>query len=508
MPDPTAIPTPILEMQHISKRFDATQAVEDVSLALYPGEVHALLGENGAGKSTLVKIITGVHQPDTGEILLEGGRFHFADPRAAQRAGIAAIYQEPSLFPDLDIAENIFVGRQPVGWGGRLQWQKMVEEANRLLVTLGVHLDPRTKARFLSVAEQQMVEIARALSTNAKILIMDEPTSSLTPAEVFELFRIVRQLRSAGTAIVFISHRLEDLFEMADRVTILRDGRFVGTRPMTDVTIENLIEMMVGRTLANLFPKQNVTLGEVMLDVTHFTRIGVFIDVSFQVRAGEIVGIAGLVGAGRTEVAQSIFGIAPPTAGAIKVQGKQVSIRSPQDAMALGIAYVPEDRQHHGLILPMTIAQNITLPIIRRFTRNGWLQHNAEERAAVEFADQMEVKRAEIGQQVRQLSGGNQQKVVLAKWLATNPRILILDEPTRGIDVGTKSAVHALMSELASRGLAILMISSELPEILGMSDRVLVMREGRITGEFSRTEATQERIMHAATMGTAVGAVN
>lgn len=353
-----------------------------------------------------------------------------------------------------------------------------------------------------------MVEIARALSTNAKILIMDEPTSSLTPAKVIELFRIVRQLRSAGTAIVFISHRLEISLRWPTVVTILRDGRFVGTRPMTDVTIENLIEMMVGRTLANLFPKQNVTLGEVMLDVTHFTRIGVFIDVSFQVRAGEIVGIAGLVGAGRTEVAQSIFGIAPPTAGAIKVQGKQVSIRSPQDAMALGIAYVLEDRQHHGLILPMTIAQNITLPIIRRFTRNGWLQHNAEERAAVEFADQMEVKRAEIGQQVRQLSGGNQQKVVLAKWLATNPRILILDEPTRGIDVGTNRGRCLLMSELASRGLAILMISSELPEILGMSDRVLVMREGRITGEFSRTEATQERIMHAATMGTAVGAVN
>jgi rhamnose transport system ATP-binding protein len=507
MPNPTEV-RPVLEMQHISKRFDATQALEDVSLMLYPGEVHALLGENGAGKSTLIKIITGVHQADVGEIILEGSRVHFTDPRAAQQAGIAAIYQEPSLFPDLDIAENIFVGRQPVGLGGRLQWSQMVEEANRLLASLGVHLDPRTKARFLSVAEQQMVEIARALSTNAKILIMDEPTSSLTPAEVNELFRIVRQLRQAGTAIVFISHRLEELLDLVDRVTVLRDGRYVGTRPMAEVTIENMIEMMVGRTLATLFPKQTVTPGEVMVEVEHLTCAGVFNDVSFQVRAGEIVGVAGLVGAGRTEVAQSIFGITPATAGVIKIEGREASIRSPRDAMALGIAYVPEDRQHHGLILPMPIAQNITLPIINRFTRRGWLRRSAEEATALAFADQMEVKRAAITQQVRQLSGGNQQKVVLAKWLATNPRILILDEPTRGIDVGTKSAVHALMSELAGRGLAILMISSELPEILGMSDRVLVMREGRITGRFVRAEATQARIMHAATVGTAAGGVN
>ena len=493
---------PVLSAHGISKSFGGVKALQDVEFAAYAGEVHALLGENGAGKSTLIKIFTGVHQPDVGEIFLNGQQVHFADPRVARQAGIAAIYQEPSLFPDLDIAENIFVGRQPIAAGQRVDWRQMVQESTRLLDRLGVQLDPRTKARFLSVAEQQMVEIARALSIDAKILIMDEPTSSLTLAEVAELFRIVRQLREAGTAIIFISHRLEELFELADRVTILRDGRFVGTQPMADVTTARLIEMMVGRTLADLFPKQDVAPGRVLLEVEHLSRAGVFDDISFEVRAGEIVGMAGLVGAGRTDVAQAIFGVNPATSGVIKIDGKPVKITSPQQAMGLGLAYVPEDRQHHGLLLPLSIAQNITLPNLGHFARLGWLNGKAELRAAEEAADQMEVKRASITQRARELSGGNQQKVVLAKWLATHPRILILDEPTRGIDVGTKRAVHALMSDLASQGLAILMISSELPEVLGMSDRVIVMREGRITGQLTRAEATQEKIMHAATVGT------
>ena len=497
---------PVLSAHHVSKAFGGVKALQDVSFAAYAGEVHAILGENGAGKSTLIKILTGVYLPDGGNLQLRGHDVTILNPRAAQSLGIAAIYQEPSLFPDLDIAENIFVGRQPTR-GGRVDWSAMVSEAARLLKELGVELDPRTKARYLSVAQQQMVEIARALSIDAKVLIMDEPTSSLTPAEVSELFVIVRQLRAAGVAVIFISHRLEELFELADRVTILRDGRLVGERTLQDVTIDQLIEMMVGRTLADLFPKIPVTPGAVLLEVTGLGYERLFSDISFQVRAGEIVGMAGLVGAGRTEVARTLFGVTPATRGAIKIDGRPVQITSPQQAMALGLAYVPEDRQHHGLLLPMGIATNISLPSLRRFARNGWVDDRNEKIAATQAADQLEVKRASVDQRARELSGGNQQKVVLAKWLSTNPRILILDEPTRGIDVGTKSAVHGLMSQLAAQGMAILMISSELPEVLGMSDRVLVMREGRLTGHFTRAEATQELIMRAATMGSAAVAV-
>lgn len=495
----------ILEMRHISKNFAGVQALRDVSFDLQPGEVHALLGENGAGKSTLIKIITGVHQPDEGQIYLQGQPISFADPRQSREHGIAAIYQEPSLFPDLDIAENIFVGRQPTQAGGRVNWRQMYRQAEELLASLRVHLDPKTRARNLSVAQQQMVEIARALSVQAKILIMDEPTSSLTLAEVDELFAIVRQLREAGTAIVFISHRLEELFELADRVTVLRDGTYVGTQPIAGVTTEALIQMMVGRTLADMFPKQVVEAGPVVLEVEGLSRTGVFQNVSFELRQGEILGMAGLVGAGRTDIARAIFGIEPATGGSIKIDGQAVKITGPQQAMNLGLAYVPEDRQHHGLVLPMNISQNITLPILSEFARMSWIDDGQVRQSARQAATQLEVRAAGLWQKTRELSGGNQQKVVLAKWLATHPRILILDEPTRGIDVGTKAAVHGLMSELAARGMAILMISSELPEVLGMSDRILVMREGHLTGEFTRAEATQEKIMMAAT--TAVGQV-
>jgi rhamnose transport system ATP-binding protein len=491
--------TAVFHVQHVSKSFGGAHALQDVHFEIFPGEVHALLGENGAGKSTLIKIITGVYQPDAGELFLEGRPVRFADTRAAQAQGIAAIYQEPSLFPDLDIAENIMVGRQPTGRAG-VDWKRMYQEAAALLRRLGLPLDPRMKARELSVAQQQIVEIARALSVNAKILIMDEPTSSLTLREVDDLFGIVRQLRAAGTAVVFISHRLEELFALADRVTTLRDGRYVGTRPITEVTTEELIRMMVGRTLDELFPKQDVAAGEVVLEVEGLGVAGSFSDVSFQLRRGEIVGMAGLIGAGRTDVARALFGIEPATAGTIKLDGRAVTIKSPDAAMALGIGYVPEDRKEHGLVLKMSIADNITLPVLSRFARLGWLDARRELEAAAAAARQLEVKMAHVGQHVGQLSGGNQQKVVLAKWLGTQPRVLILDEPTRGIDVGTKAAVHRLMSSLAAQGLAVLMISSELPEILGMSDRILVMREGRLTGQFSRTEATQERLMAAATM--------
>lgn len=493
--------TPLLTASGVSKSFGGISALQDVQFAVCPGEVHALLGENGAGKSTLIKILTGVYQPDAGEIRLDGHPVHFPSTRDALAAGIAAIYQEPSLFPDLDIAENIFVGRQPVR-GGRIDWRKMASEAEMLLRSLGVHLDPRAKARTLSVAQQQMVEIARALSTNARVLIMDEPTSSLTLAEVDELFGIVRQLRERGTAIVFISHRLEELFQIADRVTILRDGRYVTTRSMQGISTGEMIQLMVGRTLDDLFPKVDVTVGAPLLQVRDLSRAGVFENVSLDVRAGEIVGMAGLVGAGRTDVACAIFGAEPATGGTIVLNGKTVQINTPQDAMALGIAYVPEDRQHHGLVLPMSIAQNITLPILNRFRKRGFLHARSERGVAGSAADKLEVKRAGTWQPARELSGGNQQKVVLAKWLETNPRILILDEPTRGIDVGTKAAVHGLMGELAAAGMAILMISSELPEVMGMSDRVIVMREGRVTAHLARADATQEAIMLAATTGS------
>ena len=495
----------ILELKNISKSFSGVEVLHEVPFALRPGEVHALLGENGAGKSTLVKIITGVHQPDKGEILLKGEPVHFGDARESRQAGIAAIYQELSLFPDLDVAENIFAGRQPVTSSGRVDWRKLYAEADKLLESLGVKLDLKQKARTLSIAQQQMVEIARAFSIHAQILIMDEPTSSLTLHEVDDLFRLVRRLRAEGTAIIFISHRLEELFALADRVTVLRDGSYVDTREIKDVTRDDLIRMMVGRTITNLFPKQDVQAGDVVLRVENLTCAGSFYDVSFELRRGEILGLAGLVGAGRTNVARAIFGVVPPTSGKIEVEGRVVAITSPHQAIRLGLAYVPEDRQLHGLIPAMPLTSNISLAMLPHYAQMGWLQDKRERKSAYDAAVQMEVRANNVWQLARELSGGNQQKVVLAKWLSTNPRILILDEPTRGIDVGTKAAVHGLMSKLASEGMAILMISSELPEILGMSDRVIVMREGHMTGHFTRAEATQEKIISAATQNVTVG---
>jgi rhamnose transport system ATP-binding protein len=495
----------ILELKNISKSFSGVEVLHNVSFELRPGEVLALLGENGAGKSTLVKIITGVHHPDKGEILLNGEPVHFSDARESRQAGIAAIYQELSLFPDLDVAENIFVGRQPVTTGGRVDWRKLYAEAGKLLESLAVKLDLKQKARTLSIAQQQMVEIARAFSIKAQILIMDEPTSSLTLHEVDDLFRLVRRLRSEGTAIIFISHRLEELYSLADRVTVLRDGSYVDTRAMKEVTRDDLIRMMVGRTITNLFPKQEVRAGDVILKLENLSRAGSFHDVSLELRRGEILGLAGLVGAGRTNVARAIFGVEPATGGSIQIDSRDVVITSPQQAIGLGLAYVPEDRQLHGLIPAMPLTPNISLPMLPHYAQNGWLRDKLERKSAYNAARQMEVRANNIWQLARELSGGNQQKVVLAKWLSTNPRILILDEPTRGIDVGTKAAVHGLMSKLASEGMAILMISSELPEILGMSDRVIVMREGHVTGHFSRAEATQENIISAATQTVTVG---
>ena len=489
----------ILELRNISKSFSGVEVLHNVHFSLREGEIHALLGENGAGKSTLVKLITGFHQPSSGEIYLDGNPVTFNDTRDSRDVGIAAIYQELSLFPDLDVAENIFIGRQPLNKSRMVEWRKLYEEAKKLLDSLGVNIDLKQKARNLSIAEQQMVEIARAFSINARILIMDEPTSSLTLNEVEDLFRLVRNIRKNGTAVIFISHRLEELFEIADRVTVLRDGSYVDTKPIEDITREELIRMMVGRSVSDQYPKIDVPKSEVILSVENLSSEPSFNNVSFELRRGEILGFAGLVGAGRTDLANTLFGIKQATGGTIKLEGKPVNISTPRKAMELGLAYVPEDRLQHGLISQMNITKNITLPRLDSFTRVGWIKIRSESTAAYDISCQMEVKATSIQQLTRELSGGNQQKVVLGKWLSTNPRILILDEPTRGIDVGTKAAVHLLMTKLAAEGIAILLISSELPEILGMSDRIIVMREGYITREFSREEATQENILTAAT---------
>jgi rhamnose transport system ATP-binding protein len=494
-----------LELKNITKRFSSVEVLHQVNFSLKSGEVHALLGENGAGKSTLVKIVTGVHQPDGGEIYVDGKQVHFSDALDARQAGIAAIYQELSLFPDLDVAENIFIGRQPTATGRRIDWRKLYNGAEELLASLGVHLDLKDKARNLSIAQQQMVEIARAFSINARILIMDEPTSSLTLNEVADLFRLVRRLREGGTAVIFISHRIEELFELTDRVTVLRDGTYIDTKPLSEVSRDDLIRMMVGRTISNLFPKQAGTPGETVLKLENLSRPGSFEDISFGLRKGEIVGMAGLIGAGRTEVARAIFGVEPATSGTIRIRGRLETISSPEKAIQLGVAYVPEDRQIHGIIPPMNLVANISLPLLNDYASGGWLNNKVERRASLQAAQQMEVRANNILQKARELSGGNQQKVLLAKWLATKPSILILDEPTRGIDVGTKAAVHSLMNKLALEGMAILMISSELPEIIGMSDRILVMREGHLTASLSRKEASQEKILHFATQSIQTG---
>lgn len=495
----TKPPKPIIELVGIAKQFGAVQALRSVDFNLYPGEVHALVGENGAGKSTLVKILAGIHRPDAGVIKIDGKAVELHNPAQARHAGIAVIHQEPTLFPDLNVAENVFIGRHPRDRFGRVDWKRMYQEVERLLASLDVRLNVYTPVQGLSVADQQLVEIAKALSLQSRILVMDEPTAALSAHEVHELFEIVKQLRERAVAILFVSHRLEEIFELAERVTVLRDGVRVATALVSELTTEEIIRQMVGRELETLYPKSNVEPGEVMLDVKHLTRKGVFEDVSFQVRRGEILGFAGLVGAGRTEVARVIFGIDRADAGEIRMGGKLVQLDSPKTAMSYGIAYVPEDRHQHGLIMDFSIARNMTLPILRQTSLLGLVNQRREREIATDYSAQLQVRSSGIDQLVKALSGGNQQKVVLAKWLITNPSVLILDEPTRGIDVGSKAEVHRIISELARRGLAIILISSDLPEVLAMADRVLVMHEGRIAAEFTHAEVDQEKVMFAAT---------
>jgi rhamnose transport system ATP-binding protein len=491
---------PLLVLDHATKSFGPVRALENGSVTLYPGEAHALLGENGAGKSTLVKILAGVHRPDSGDLTISGELVNFSGPAASKAAGVSIIYQEPTLFPDLTVAENIFMGRQPLKGGRRIDRGSMNKAAAEVFSRLGVDLDPERLAKGLSVADQQIVEIAKALSLDAKVLVMDEPTAALTQVEVDRLFDVMKTLRSQGAAVMFISHRLEEVFASCQRVTIMRDGNFVSTAPIEDLTIDDIIRSMVGRNLESLFPKTITAPGKVVLEVEHLTSAGVFTDISLQVRRGEIVALAGLVGAGRSEVARAIFGIDPYDSGVVRINGKVLHRNAPREAMAAGIALVPEDRRQQGLVMDLSIDQNVALASLSRLSKGGLISRSSERNLALDWAQRLQLKFGKMRNPVATLSGGNQQKVVLGKWLARNPSLLIIDEPTRGIDVGTKAEVHRILDGLVAEGMAILMISSELPEVLGMADRVLVIREGHLSANMSRAEADEDSVMRAATL--------
>jgi rhamnose transport system ATP-binding protein len=488
----------VLELRHAAKSFGPVKALIDGSVELRAGEVHALLGENGAGKSTLVKILAGVHQPDSGQLLVGGEEVTLNGPAAARAAGIAVIYQEPMLFPDLTVAENIYMGRQPVRAGRRIDRGAMNRDATEIFAQLGVVLDPVRPARGLSVADQQIVEIAKALSLNARVMIMDEPTAALSSVEVQRLFRVIAALSARGAAVMFISHRLEEVFAICQQVTIMRDGKFVLTAPTSELDVDTIIRSMIGRDLGDMYHKTGTVPGEVVLEVDQLVRESVFYDVSFKVRRGEVIALAGLVGAGRTEVARAIFGIDRRTSGSVRLLGKALPNGDPTAAMAAGIAFVPEDRRQQGLVMDLGIDHNVALASLHRLSKGGLIFRSAERRLAVTWAERLQLKYGRMRDLVSTLSGGNQQKVVLGKWLSRSPSLLIIDEPTRGIDVGTKAEVHRIIDELAAEGMAVLMISSELPEVLGVADRILVIHEGRLTGEFTRADATEDKIMRAA----------
>ncbi len=491
---------PIIRMEGISKAFPGVQALDRVDFEAYSGEVMALVGENGAGKSTLMKILSGAYMKDTGRIYIDGKRVEIQNPYHAQLLGISTIYQELNVTPNQTVAQNIFLGREIKRKGilGKLDFvdkKEMERRAKELLNRVGANIDPRELVKNLSVAQRQMVEIAKALSLEAKIIIMDEPTSALGPEEVEKLFEIIRQLKEQGIAIIFISHRLEEVFKIADRITILRDGKLVGVMSKDEATFDKVIYLMVNRPLGDMFKKEEVSKGKPILDVKNL-KSAIIKDVSFSLYEGEILGIAGLVGSGRTELVRLIFGADPKISGEIYLNGEKVEIKSPEDALKHGIGLVPEDRQNQGLILKMSVRENIGVTIIRKILKFlGFIDKNKLTEIAENFVKRLNIKTPSIFEKVLYLSGGNQQKVVLAKWLASNPKILILDEPTRGIDVGAKAEIHAIMSQLAKIGIGIIMISSEISELLAMSDRILVMSEGKVVVELPRSEATQEKIM-------------
>jgi ribose transport system ATP-binding protein len=493
-----AAPVPVLALRGIRKEFPGVVALDGVDLELLAGEVHVLLGENGAGKSTLMKIISGAVARDAGEIRVDGQPVPITGPRMARALGVGIIYQEFTLVPDLSAAENIFLGREPRICPGVIDQRRLVAAAQEQMNALGPRIDVRRVVRDLSVAEQQMVEVAKALSLDARVLIMDEPTSALTMQEIEELFAAIRRLKARGVAIVYISHRMEELFAIGDRVTVLRDGRNVGTRRLGDTSMAELVRLMVGRDLQAQFPSRHSAPGAEALRVQHLTKRGELHDICFTLRRGEVVGVAGLMGSGRTTLARALFGADPIDGGSIAVQGEAALIDSPRTAIRRGLGLLTEDRKGQGLVLVLSVQDNICLPSIERLSRGGIMRRGGEESAAQERITELRIKTPGPGQPAGLLSGGNQQKVVLAKWLCTRADILIFDEPTRGIDVGAKAEIYHLINELAARGAAILMISSELPEIMGMSDRILVMHAGRIAAEFDAAEATPEKVLAAA----------
>ena len=487
----------ILELRGITKLFPGVKALDDVNFQLKASEIHALMGENGAGKSTLIKIITGVHHPDMGEIFFDGKKVSFKSPRDAGALGIAAIYQHVTAYPHLSVTENIFMGHEKMK-NGFIQWGVMHKEAQTLINTLDADFKSTDLMGSLSVAQQQMVEIAKALSTNARIIIMDEPTAALTRAEANRLYEITEKLRDDGASIIFISHRFEDMYRLASRVTVFRDARYIWTKEINEIDDSVLIQAMVGRELTELFPKPDVEIGEEVLRVENLSCTGVFKDVNFVVNKGEIVGVTGLVGAGRTEVMETLFGITRPDSGSLYLNGNAINIRSPGDANKNGIGLLTEDRQHKGLILDWCLGRNITLPELPKFTKICMVNEKLERRDAKELAERVDTRAKSIFDLASSLSGGNQQKIAVARSLTSKLDVLIMDEPTKGVDVGAKAAIYEIMGELASQGLAIIMVSSEMPEILGMCDRIYVMCEGRVTGELSREDATGEKILELA----------
>lgn len=489
---------PILEMRNVYKQFGKTAALSNFSLALYPGEIHALVGENGAGKSTLIKIMTGIHQPSSGEIFVDEKKCTFRSTQESQAGGVAAIYQEPMVFPDLNIAENIFISHHDRP--AFINWNEMYGEAEKLVARLGVNLDVHRAASSLTLAEQQTVEIARAISLDVRVLIMDEPSASLSNHEVERLFGIARSLRDQGVAVLYISHRLEEVFELSDKVTVMRDGEHISTKPTVEVTHDTLVSEMVGRDMQGRFERvPSVATGQTMLSVKGLSKFGEFNDISFEVQKGEIVCFSGLVGAKRTDVALALFGIEPADEGQIEIDGKIVEISTPKDAIEMGIAYVSEDRRKLGIAMDESITSNITLPMLARYANKmGLIDSHHEHKDSQVYREKLNIKSTDLDEAVGTLSGGNQQKVMLAKWLNTNPIILIVDEPTRGIDVGAKAEVHQIIHDLAAAGVAILIISSDLPEVMSLADKIIVMREGHIAGIFAGKNASEEQVMRLA----------
>ncbi len=489
----------ILELRNITKIFPGVKALDNVQFTLKKGEIHALMGENGAGKSTFIKVITGVHEPNEGQILLNGKEIVFKNPKDAQKSSIAAIYQHGTTYPHLSITENIFIGHEDTkGFTKRIDWKSLHEKAKKILVELGCDIDPHTIVSSLTVAEQQVVEIAKAISTDAKILIMDEPTASLSKRECENLYTITDKLKDSGVSIIFISHRFEDMYRLADRVSVFRDGKYIGTWGVDGISNHDLIHAMVGREIDQVFPVRDFKGGEEVFRVENLERTGYFKDISFSLKKGEILGFAGLVGAGRTEIMQSIYGISPLKNGKIFLEGKEIKVNKPLDAMKFGIGLLPEDRQKEGLVLDWEIYKNVSISDLDKFTKNTILQNKEEYEVAKVLGEKMALKTPTVFDKVSSLSGGNQQKVVICKLLNTDLKVLILDEPTKGVDVGAKSQIYDIVDELAKSGYGVIMISSDMPEILGMADRVITVHEGRFTGEFLKNQASQEEILSAA----------